>query len=863
MKLRTWLLLCATYMVSSYPTNAVPIQESDTLSFWVNGLCGMCKSRIEETALQTRGVNAASWNEETRMLSVTIDPGKFKERRLHYYIASVGHDTKEILAPDPVYDALPTCCKYRDFKTHDEAKGYSSKDPEGERLTGATEVTEVTGRVYETGKNGEKIPLFGANVYWMGTTSGTTTDEQGSFSLGMDKQAHMLIVSYVGYGNDTLHVHEPAEVEVEFSKALMLDEVRVTHRIKPTSVSFTSAYNIRNISDKELTKAACCNLSESFETNPSVDVSFTDAVTGTRKIEMLGLAGPYVQITRENMPDVRGLAALYGLTYTPGPWIRGMQLNMGTGSVINGFESITGQINVELKKPEESEKFYLNLYSNSAGRMEANINASYAINEKWHGGLLLHGNTRPFKMDRNGDGFMDHPLSNQLIALKRFKYSGENGLQSQIGVKVTCLDQRGGQMDFDHNIPRNEQVHWGSKMRTNRIEAWAKIGKVFEERPYTSMGFQVSGLVHQQDAYFGLTDYKANQQSLYSNLIYQSILGNTSHQYRTGLSFQLDRYDESLTFGSFRRLEWVPGVFLEYTFNHLDMFTAVAGMRVDYHNNFGTFLTPRLHFRYEPVEKTVIRASAGRGQKTATVFAENIGIFASSRAIFLDDIEGEGPYGLNPEVARSYGLNFAQGFSLGSGDAVFNLDYYHTRFSNQIVVDLDLNPREVHFYNLDGKSYSNSLQFQLDLEPVKQYDIRFAYRFNDVKSTYGGELLTKPLISSHRAFINMGYTTLNKWAFDVTWSWQDSKRIPGTESNPEPYRLANYSPAFSLINLQISKSISERLELYSGVENLFDFIQENPIISSDDPFGPFFDSSLIWGPVFGRKLYAGVRFSIN
>ncbi|MCK5136424.1 MAG: TonB-dependent receptor [Bacteroidales bacterium] len=843
MKIKTWILLCVAYMAYSSPINGQSIQEGDTLSVWVNGLCEMCKNRIEEVALKTRGVNTASWNGENRMLSLSLDPGKFKERRLHYNIASVGHDTEQLLAPDPVYDALPLCCKYRDFKTDDAGK--------------------VTGSVFETGENGGKTPLAGANIYWMGTTSGTITDEQGMFSIELQEGAHMLIVSFVGYGNDTIHLHDPAEVEVGFSKALMLDEVSVIHRIKPTSFSFSSAYKVQNISEKELTKAACCNLSESFETNPSVDVSFTDAVTGTRKIEMLGLAGPYVQITRENMPDVRGLSALYGLTYTPGPWIQGIQLNMGAGSVVNGFESITGQINVELKKPENSEKFYLNLYGNSAGRMEANINTSYALNNEWHGGLLVHGNTRPFKLDHNGDGFMDHPTGNQFIVLKRFKYSGENGLESQLGVKVTYLDQAGGQVGFDPETPRDEQDFWGSQMNTRRIETWAKVGKVFEDRPYTSIGFQFSGLVHQQDAYFGLTDYLADQQSLYSNLIYQSILGNTNHQYRAGMSFQLDHCDESLTIGYYDRLEWVPGVFVEYTFNHMDLFTLVAGLRADHHNNYGTFMTPRLHLRFEPVEKTVFRASAGRGQKTASIFAENIGIFASSRMISIDGTEPGKPYGLDAEVAWSYGLNFSHGFKLGSGDAVLNADYYHTRFTNQIIADLDQDPHEVHFYNLEGQSYSNSFQFQLDVEPLARYDIRIAYRFNDVKSTFGGELLPKPLTSKHRVFINMGYTTMSEWTFDITWNGQDSKRIPGTESNPEPYQLKTFSPAFSLINLQIGKTFAKRMEIYAGVENLFDFRQEDPIIASDDPFGPFFDSSLIWGPIFGRKLYTGIRFRIN
>ena len=848
MKIKMTLLLCILLGAYSQHLEAKPQTASDSLSIWVDGLCGMCKTRIEEAAQTVRGVETALWNVETHQLSVTVDPNKFKLNKLHYKIASAGHDTRELLAPDPVYDALHECCKYR--------------DPEQIRLHDKTG-KGITGVVFETGEDGGKTPLLAANVYWAGTTNGTSTGEDGYFEIGFEESVHLLVVSYVGYTNDTLHLHEPSQVEVEFSKAVMLEEVKVVHRIKPTTVSYSSAYNIQNIHEKELTKAACCNLSESFETNPSVDGGLTDAVTGTKKIEMLGLAGPYVQIMRENMPDVRGLSALYGLTYTPGTWIEGIQLNMGAGSVVNGFESITGQINVELRKPENSDKLFLNLYGNGDGRMEANIMTAYRMNERWSGSTMLHGNTRPFQMDRNQDSFVDHPTGNQLVGLQRFKYSGENGLHSQMGIKVVWLDQVGGQMDFDPDTPRDQQSYWGSGLNTKRIEGWVKIGKVFENRPYASMGFQLSGLIHRQDSYFGLTDYLADQESLYANMIYQSILGSTNHQYRTGLSFQADSYDEMVGAEQYQRSELVPGAFLEYTFNHMDIFTAVAGFRADYHNIYGAFFTPRLHLRYEPVEKTVIRASAGRGQKTASIFAENMGIFTSSRSIYLDETSSELPYGLEAEVAWSYGLNFTQGFKLGQAASVFKLDYYHTRFTNQVVVDLDRNPQEIHFYNLDGDSWSNSFQAQLDMEPVERYDIRLAYRINDVQTTYSNELLPRPMVAKHRAFINMAYSTLGLWTFDITWSWQGAKRMPSTESNPEPYRMEAYSPAFSLVNLQVGKTLFQRLELYAGIENLFGKVQEDPILASEDPFGPWFDSSLIWGPVFGRKFYAGLRFRIN
>jgi len=852
MKTKTVLLLCLLFIAFSQLAEASFKSGRDSLSIWVNGACDMCKTRIEDAALKVRGVHSASWDQETHELSVEIDMDKFKDRNLHYKIASVGHDTREMLAPDPVYEALPACCKYRD-----------PNNPHFEEEHDHAAEGKITGVVYETGEDNSLVPLLGANIYWAGTTSGTTSNQEGEFEINLEEGAHLLVVSYVGYTNDTMHIHEPAQVEVQFSRALMLEEVKVVHRIKPTSVDFNSAYHIQNIHEKELTKAACCNLSESFETNPSVDAGLTDAVTGTRKIEMLGLAGPYVQIMRENMPDVRGLSALYGLTYTPGTWIEGIQLNMGAGSVVNGFESMTGQINVELRKPENGDRLFLNLYGNSDGRMEANVMTAYPMGEKWSGSLLLHGNSRPFQLDHNADGFVDHPTGNQFVALQRFKYQGKHGVESQLGMKVVWLDQVGGQVDFDPGTDRDQQSYWGSHLNTRRLEGWAKIGKVFENKPYASLGFQLSGILHQQDAYFGLRDYMADQRTLYSNLIYQSILGSTNHQYRTGISFQADRFEEEVDQESFNRTELVPGAFLEYTFNHLDMFSAVAGVRADYHNLYGIFVTPRLHLRYEPVEKTVIKASLGRGQKTASVFSENMGIFASSRAIVLHGTSEDLPYGLEPEVAWTYGLNFNQGFQLGKAQSVLKLDYYFTSFSQQVVIDLDRNAQEVHFYNLEGDSRSHSYQVQLDMEPLERYDIRLAYRFNDVKTTYGDEFLPRPLVARNRAFINMAYETRSLWNFDITWSWQGPQRIPSTEGNPEPYRLDDYSPAFSRVNLQLGKTLFDGLELYAGIENLFGFTQEDPILASDDPFGPWFDGSLIWGPVFGRKFYGGLRFRIN
>lgn len=721
----------------------------------------------------------------------------------------------------------------------------------------------IEGMVGERSEQGEPIPLIGANVYWLNTLAGTTTDPDGKFKLKRFPGETHLVISFVGYQPDTIDVSGQDQVSVKLSSSIAIDELLVVHREKSTKIGYLEPLKVEKIGQKELVKAACCNLSESFETNPSVDVSFTDAVTGTRQIEMLGLAGPYTQITREVIPDVRGLSAINGLTYTPGTWIEGIQLIKGTGSVSNGFESIAGQINVELWKPETMDKLYLNGYANGKGRVEANANIKIGINDRWGTAFLLHGSNASFKHDRNTDGFLDSPLSRQYLLLNRWEFHGPNGEHFQFGVKGIHIDKVGGQVVYDPETDAGLTDHWGMDLLTQRLEGWAKIGKINPKKTWQSTGLQLSAVTHHQDSWFGVNRYKAGQTSLYANLLFQSIIGNTNHTFKTGASVQYDDYKESLNGEDYDRTEIVPGGFFEYTYNPFDKFIFVAGIRADYHNLFGPFLTPRMFIRFPITERTILRVAGGRGQRTANVLAENNAILATSREVIIQGDDSDKPYGLNPEVAWNYGVNLTQNFTLDYRNGVVTFDFYRTHFENQIVIDHDFSPQQVLFYNLDGKSWSNSFQAQLDYEVINRLDLRIAYRWYDVKTTYRGQLLEKPLVSQHRGFLNVAYETRKYWKFDLTLNRQGKKRIPDLSSNPEEYRLAEYSPAYFLINTQVSKVWKEKLEVYLGVENLFGFKQKDPILSSEDPFSPYFDSSLIWGPVFGRNIYAGFRYKMK
>lgn len=719
----------------------------------------------------------------------------------------------------------------------------------------------IDGHVKTLNKKGKLIPIAFANVVWEGTLIGTQTNIDGYYKLKKVEGNSSLVFSYVGYKKDTFNVSGKDHLNVDLV-SLTTDVVRIKKRKKSTSISDIDPLKTENIGEKELHKGACCNLSESFETTPSVDVSFTDAVTGTRQIQMLGLAGQYTQILRENIPSIKGLSTTYGLGFVPGSWVKSIQLNKGPGSVVNGYESISGQINLELKKPSCEEKLFVNAFANAGGRFELNVTSSKQITKKLSTAILLHGKQNKTKFDKNNDGFLDMPLSENLIGMSRWMYVANNGWRGQFGVKGTYISNQGGQMDFEPKEDVGTMNAWGLKLDLNRYEAFLKMGKVYEDIPWKSMGFQFAASTHEQKSYFGLRKYDAKENSFYANYIYQSIIKNTFNKIKTGVSFKYDNTQESLDLLSYNREEIAPGVFGEYTYSGHDKFKMVAGLRADYHNLFGAFLTPRLQLKYDFSKKSIFRASAGRGLRTANVISENSGLLASNRVF---EIQGDGsnkPYGLDPEIAWNFGINYTKKFKIKKKDGSISFDLYRTDFTNQIVTDLDESPQKAIFYNLDGKSYSNSFQAQFDYELLPRLDLRLAYRWFDVQTTYGDDLLKKPLVSSHRAFANIAYETQSKWSFDYTISWQGEKRIPNTDGNPVSYQLRKNSPDFFLMNAQITKKWKKKLHVYAGVENLLNYKQENPILGSDQPFGSYFDASQVWGPIFGRNAYAGLRYYI-
>ncbi|MBS4014686.1 MAG: TonB-dependent receptor [Bacteroidetes bacterium] len=705
----------------------------------------------------------------------------------------------------------------------------------------------------------KNVPLIGANIHWKGTTSGVSTDISGSFELPVNLQLpHDIVISYVGYVADTITISRAdLFVEVILQQSVSLDEVVVTGRNSGAHYSSIQPMHTQIVTSHELQRAACCNLSEAFETNASVDVEYSDAVTGAQQIMLLGLAGTYSQILVENIPTIRGLGQPFGLGFIPGPWMESIMISKGSASVINGYESVTGQINVELKKPENSESLFYNFYVNSFGRLESTINAGVKINPRWSTMILAHGEYLDNMIDHNNNSFLDHPLMKKYNVLNRYRYDNPGVMESQFGFRIMQENREGGQTAFFQNGRK-----WGSAdyyaigINTNRYDAFAKTGFFLPSREAGSIGTQLSFTRHEQYSQYGLTKYDGEQNTFYANILYEDNIGNPEHKITTGLSYMYDGYNEALNDSIFNRIESVPGVFGQYTMHHHEHFTGIIGLRTDYHNIYGTFFTPRLHTRWTMGDHFVARASAGKGYRVPNTIAENVGILASSRRIsVLEDIK--------PEEAWNYGASLTSNFHLFNNDASIMLEFYRTHFINQLIVDLDTDHSRAIFYNLDGKSYSNNFQVDFKFEPLRRLEVIAAYRLSDVKTTIAGNLESKPFFSRDKGLVSLSYATpSNNWQFDVTAQFNGKGRIPDTSSLPEQYRLDVEYPGYTILMAQITYKW-KFIDLYVGGENLTNFKQDRPIIAYDEPFGEYFDASMVWGPIIGRTFYFGLRYTLE
>ena len=626
--------------------------------------------------------------------------------------------------------------------------------------------------------------------------------------------------------------------------------------------------NTEFISSKELLRAACCNLGESFTTNPSVDVNYADATTGAQQIKLLGLSGTYVQMLTENIPNYRGVASPYALSYIPGPWMQSIQVSKGASSVKNGYESITGQINVEFKKPQATPFADANLYYNTMGKLEANLGANLQLSQRWSTALLGHYEILNKAHDDNGDGFVDMPKIRQGSLLSRWAWMGDN-YAFQASVKGLKEHREGGQIS--HHIPADAPTRSLSPLTTHpyliditneRYEAFTKNAYIFNKERMTNVALILSGSTHHENATYGHQLYRVDQRNGYASLMFETDF-NEHHSLSTGISLNHDYFDQrgqlehcGLDIDE-RDDETTPGIYAQYSYKIGEKFVVMSGLRWDHSNIYGGFVTPRMHLKYVPNDIVTLRGSIGKGYRTNHVLAENNYLLASGRQIIIDP-------DLEQEEAWNMGISAALNIPIGNKTLEINAEYYYTNFLHQMIVDLDSDPHAIHFTNLNGDSYSHTWQIEATYPFFQGFSLTATYRRTNVKTTYSGVLQEKPLTNNYKGLFTASYAPgLGKWQFDVTLQLNGGGRMP------TPYTISDGSlswderyKGYEQLNAQITRFF-RHWSIYAGGENITGFKQKNPIIGANDPWGQNFDSTMIWGPLHGAIYYIGVRLNWN
>ncbi len=728
------------------------------------------------------------------------------------------------------------------------------------------------GYVYYQKPNGGTEPLPFAQIYHMEREKLIETDANGEFTLKLNTRA-TLIATYVGYTRDTVVV-EPGTAEARFylTGENDLDESKVV--AQQSTMPKLKSIKTEVITAAGLCKMACCALAESFENSASVTVGFADAVTGARQIKLLGLSGTYTQMLDENRPVMRGIASPFGMSFVPGQWLESIQIAKGPSSVINGLEAITGQINMEHRKPTDETPLFIQLYGSSDAMFEANVASAIQFNEKWSMINMAHVGGTAYKMDHNLDGFRDEPEDLQLNFTSRWLYYAPSGMQIRFGGRFLNDDRLGGQMDATKDNAYNLQNNiWGSKIRNRGVNGYFKIGVPLAEDNHANIALVTDFNHHEFNSFFGLKNYDATQNSAFANLIYQNEI-NEFHKVEFGATWQYDDLRNLKPWSDYSRKEHAISGFGEYTYTWEEALTFVGGVNLEYNTLHGWLFAPRANVRWAPADWVTLRALGGRGYRTANIFTDNLGIFSTGKDIVipnkLDLLEDAWTWGGN--------VTFYLPFGAEDTETYLSFDYFHNDFNKQVVVDAERNMLAIEFYNLDGKSYTNTWQVDFSVNPLERFNITATFRYTDAKVTLKDQgLVERPMTSRYKGVLNMQYATaMNKWTFDFTAQLNGPMRIPRYAA--EVWDMET-SPVYPMLYAQITRKF-RGIDVYVGAENILGYRQHHAIIGAEDPFGlnfsdggmhtmtssshipQIFDASNVWGPLMGRKIYIGLRYTL-
>lgn len=713
-------------------------------------------------------------------------------------------------------------------------------------------VTDITGK-----------PLVGANIVYRDQAKGTITDENGQFSILQMDSVHFLVISYIGFKSETIDVRTVKHWEVQLIEDATLHEVTIQAKGSATRFADDIA-KVEVLGVREIQRAACCSLAGCFSTNSNVDANVTNIVTDAKELRILGLAGVYNQILVEGMPLVQGLAYPYGPNSYPGTMIEKIFVTKGANSVLQGFESISGQINMEFHKPESAPKLFANIFANSFGESQYNLN--YFVKRKaWNNLSVGHLTLPANNIDRDRDGFRDVVRSQRVSFYNRWSYDNPEKPKWRTSIAMRYLNENreGGLTNYNFEEHKGTSKVYGQNVHIQHLDFANKTNYIWNDK--TSLILLVSAFAQDQQSYFGVKSYHGSQLNITSTMYADYYYGSQNHNLKAGVSHRHNRLKENIQFleplndldydGIYHTDYDIPGFFVENKWS-ISQFTILTGLRYDKLGRFGWKLTPRVLVRANLTENTDIRFNIGKGYRMAHIFSENASLLAGNRALIIS-------HDLAPEEAINTGVNFIQNFKWNEISITLSGDAYFTFFQNQIFPDYNTVGNAAIIQNFFGKSISNSYQIENKWIFTPQFDMKLAYNYLEVYRVSDGLRQDLPFVPHHKWTANTSYSTPNdKWQFDVTYRWIGSKILPSTDHYPEQYKLPSQSKPYAQLDFQATRRWKS-WQIYTGIENIFDFRQKFPILGYDQPFGEYFDPAFNWGPTKGRELYIGVRYSLQ
>lgn len=727
---------------------------------------------------------------------------------------------------------------------------------------------ELRGKLFSAQAEGQEI-LPGGQIRSLRTGVSVSANENGVFVLPLDTNGdRRIIAEEPGHLPDTLDPGDRSYLSIVL-KPIGNTLKEVTVKDQRGTYLTQAIVQTQLINQRELAKAACCDLAGCFGTQASVQAQTTNVVTNAQELRILGLSGVYNQLLVDGLPMIQGLAYTYGVSTYPGTLVGNIYVAKGTTSVLQGFESISGQINLETQSPQTAPRLYLNAYLNSFGEKHLNANLASAVGraKKWHTLLAIHSVQPAGKTDANGDGFLDLPLLRRYMVFNKWQYGNERsvGFHTQLGWRLVRENRVGGQWAYDAEKDLGSNTVYGQSVQFDQAEFFSKSGYRFSRKHALSLS--AAGWAQSQNSWMGISSYRARQQSLYLNLQHEW-QWERRHSLKYGISYRYQQLDEQIRFsdnslgrsfaGDYHTPLRVPGMFAEQTFRWRDdRFSWIIGARMDRHQSGSTYLTPRSMLKWVIGRHYTLRISAGSGWRQVNLFSEQINLLTGSRDIVFAET-------LKPERAVNLGFSHAYNIDFGpslSGTLV--ADLYHTRFQNQFFPDYDAAPTKVIIRNFEGISRSNGVQIEASLRYRKQWEWKAAYNYLDVYRVENAARTSLPFNPRNRVMTAISWRSkIERWQLDMNLHWFDKMRLPNTAANPPEFRRSPYSEAYATLNMQLS-FYWKKLNLYAGCENIADYRQANPIISAHKPFGPYFDLSSVWGPTRGREWYIGLKYRLE